>query len=1109
MQNRDGSRLVLIIFVMLSGVPTPAAAQSDTQSLFEKFVQCKDEKSIEHCRAMQQQLQWEIDLCTKAVSVDQCRASLPACLRVLEFLDKIPTDTQFPQREQILSVLFARTTDCEIWQSQYSKAEKHLNTEVGLARRIYGPESRAVANATLKLALSLEKQGKYSAAEKSYKQALAMFQKQPGAAHENVTVVLNRLAEVLYEEGKYAEAETHHRQALELRQKFLGPVHEDIAASMSNLAHVLAAQGKYKASESLFRQSLAMQQKVHGPEHKDVASTMNDFALLLVDQGIYWEAEDLHRQCLAMRRKLLPPEHREVVMSITNLGLALEAQGLFAAAETQYKEALSIQLKQLGSAHPEVAVNLSNLAAVLGMQGKSAEAEVLYRQAVKIRQQSLGSQHPDLARSMLGLADICERIGQHQEAMDLRVQALKIFEKTLGLGHQSVARVHELLAWIYYRQPEINSELHARLALGIYQKVLDPEHPAVARAARTLALVLAYKGQLQATFPYIALAEQIAEISLRNTSSEVLMRRRLDQLVDFFEVLYGILWEQPNDERFLRLAATSALLRKGRAAEAGTLANRLFQKSRDEPRRKELFDRWQEVRQQREALLFGDRGRLSPSAYQQQLRQLGEQADDLEHQVAAAMPALRTLAPPKFNDLVAEVAARLPKDGALVEVQRISPYDFHAGGTANHKKSPHYVALVMTPNQQISMKDLGDAETVDGHVQALLSALRNPGSDPVKSAKTVYEQILKPVLPQAAKHLYLSLDGSLSLLPFDALHDGKDYLLGRWHFHYLTSGRDLLRTDSEPAKTAAIVIADPDFGPAGNDQANGGTETFYQRLAGLTRLPGAQQEAKQIAPLLKVEAMLGSAATESVIREAQAPWVLHIATHGLFLKGQDLPRSGGRGGGLFGSSFTERKLVSIADTAPASFTMGGGTDSLSRSALVLAAAASGDRARNAAEDGILTAEEARSLDLFGTQLVVLSACDTGQGELSAGQGVYGLRRAFLVAGAETLVTSLWQVNDAATGRLMNLYYQKLLRERQGRLAAMQGAMREMRKKYKHPYYWAPFLVIGSDGPIRPPGTLPPSSKGLPEAPSAGQATESKASISTLPIHGPTLSMTTR
>lgn len=1096
MRNGGLFHLALICLVTVLGVSAPAAAQSDAQTLFDHFVQCANAQSEEHCRAMQQLLQREVDQCSKAVSTNQCQASLPACQRVLAFLDQIPAEALVSQLVLVRRSLLSHVTDCEIWQTQYLKAETHLVTELSLARRIYGPEHPVVAGVTFKLALSFEGQGKYAAAEGLYRQALAIAQKDEGSAQESVPGILNRLAEVLYEQGKYADAETHHKRALWLRQKLFGTVHRDVAESMSNLAHVLAVQCKYKESESLFRQSLAMMQQVYGPEHKEVAATLNDFALLRQLQGMYQEAEALHRQSLAMRKKLLAPEHREVIQSMTNLGLVLNEQGLFASAETQFREALTTQQKHLGSEHPEVAINLSNLAGVLNQQGKSAESELLFRQSLRIRQQSLGPQHPDVARDMLGLAAVRDDTAQHQDAFDLRVQALRIFEKALGSEARSVADVHEQLAWLYYRDPRSDSELHARLALGIKQKVLGFEHPGVATAARTLAIVLAYNGQFQAALPFITLAEQIAEISLRNTASETRMRLRLDQIGNFVDVLYGILWEQPTDEKFLRLAITSALLRKGRAAEAGTLANQIFQKSRDDPRRKELFERWQEVRQQREALLFGDPGKLSPSAYQQLIKQLGQQADDLESQVAAVMPELRTVATPKFNDIVGEVAARLPKDGALVEIQLVKPYNFNTKRTAESKKPSHYVALVMTPDQQIVMKDLGEATTVDSQVQALLSALRSPVSDPVKSGKTLYAQILKPVLPQAVKHLYLSLDGSLSLIPFDALHDGKDYLLGRWNFHYLTSGRDLLRTDSEPAKTAAILIADPDFGQAGKDQASGGTETFYQRLAGLTRLPGAQQEAKQIGALLKVLPMVGTTAKESVIREAQAPWVLHIATHGLFLKGQDLPRIGGRGVGLFGSSFTERKLVPLADTASASFTMGGGANSLSRSALVLADAASGDNAKNAAEDGLLTAEEARSLNLFGTQLVVLSACDTGQGELSVGQGVYGLRRAFLVAGAETLVTSLWQVNDTATGKLMTLYYQKLLKQRKGRLAAMQGAMQEMRKKYKHPYYWAPFLVVGSDGPMRLPGQPLPSSQLVQKELQAGQPTESKAPVAT-------------
>jgi CHAT domain-containing protein len=143
---------------------------------------------------------------------------------------------------------------------------------------------------------------------------------------------------------------------------------------------------------------------------------------------------------------------------------------------------------------------------------------------------------------------------------------------------------------------------------------------------------------------------------------------------------------------------------------------------------------------------------------------------------------------------------------------------------------------------------------------------------------------------------------------------------------------------------------------------------------------------------------------------------------------------------------------------------------MNRSALVLAGARQSSAVEDKSKDGLLTAEEARSLDLDGTQLVVLSACDTGQGETASGQGVYGLRRAFLVAGAETVVTSLWRVHDEATGELMSMYYGKLLDKQHpgDRLAGMIESMKELRARpgREHPYYWAPFLVIGSDGPLR-------------------------------------------
>jgi CHAT domain-containing protein len=264
-------------------------------------------------------------------------------------------------------------------------------------------------------------------------------------------------------------------------------------------------------------------------------------------------------------------------------------------------------------------------------------------------------------------------------------------------------------------------------------------------------------------------------------------------------------------------------------------------------------------------------------------------------------------------------------------------------------------------------------------------------------------------------------------------------------------------------------LADPDFqatlaAPQPEDAStkDGLSTSLYGKFKGIPRLPGTRREASEIEQLLGVAALLGAEATEAAVLKAQAPVILHLATHGTLVEAAQ------QGARLMASSRGIRRSLVTVDRDPVESQPSGKPDAsqLSRSVLLLAGAEHGDTAPDSAHDGLLTAEEVRSLNLWGTQLVVLSACDTGKGALASGQGVYGLRRSFLVAGAETLVTSLWPVSDAATGELMVSYYQKLVKEKKGRVGAMEEAMQEMRRRRPHPYYWAPFIVIGQDGPLR-------------------------------------------
>jgi len=367
---------------------------------------------------------------------------------------------------------------------------------------------------------------------------------------------------------------------------------------------------------------------------------------------------------------------------------------------------------------------------------------------------------------------------------------------------------------------------------------------------------------------------------------------------------------------------------------------------------------------------------------------------------------------------------------------------------------------------------LGEAKPINQTAKALLGLLCTASSRPrsrssrgkavelgpqpavVNPARTLDEQIMLPIrkLLGDTRTVFFSPDGALNLIPIGALVDENGHhLIEDYHLTYLTSGRDLLRLQLEHrAQGNALVLADPDFGATGGKLPKGAAADRGRRSADLTRgkiefdpLPGTAQEAKAIAPLLQTQPVTRDQATESILKQVHQPAILHVATHGFFLPDQPEPPKP-----QFEPGFDR------SGPPPAPRT----ENPLLRSGLALAGA---NTLQSGNEDGLLTALEASGLDLWGTQLVVLSACETGVGKVQTGEGVYGLRRALVNAGAETQVMSLWKVDDAATRDLMVDYYRRL-KAGEGRSEALRQAQLAMlhSKDRNHPYYWASFIVSG-------------------------------------------------
>lgn len=513
-----------------------------------------------------------------------------------------------------------------------------------------------------------------------------------------------------------------------------------------------------------------------------------------------------------------------------------------------------------------------------------------------------------------------------------------------------------------------------------------------------------------------------------------------------------------------------------------------------------------------------DRSMRSDSDKDRLISKARDEIDELEMALGRRAAELRAPEPVVSLDAV---RLAVPADAALVEIFSYQPFnpkarlelisigrqqdDYHPRRSKTGDLLPsteprgygeaRYIAYVLRRDEEApAWVELGDGASIDEAVRRLRAALADPRRADVKeTARALDERVMRPVrkLLGPTRRVFLAPDGALHLIPFAALVDEENrYLVENYSITYLTTGRDLLHLQvGRESRGEPKVFADPLFEgaagvhprivskqpapPFGTPPAN----SIYVDLKTLNYrpLPGTAAEAEALGKLLAgATVFTQERATEAALKSVRGPRLLHIATHGFFLVEQAEGEWSGRRpwSAVFG--FGINTLTRMREP-------------LLRSGLIMAGVR--QRSSRADEDGVLTALEVAGLDLWGTQLIMLSACETGLGELMVGEGVYGLRRALVLAGSQTQIMSLWKVSDTGTRALVVAYY-TLIQQGTGRgeamrqvqLAMLRGTLRpsggrvsgeqkgerettELRGEtpatdYRHPYYWASFITSG-------------------------------------------------
>jgi CHAT domain-containing protein/Tfp pilus assembly protein PilF len=922
-------------------------------------------------------------------------------------------------------------------------------------------EARRKETASRQLAAA----GKYAEALPPGEKALELQERRWGAEHPNLAYPLLNLASISYYKGDYAKGEAFALRGLTIAEKTLGPDHPLVARLLANLALFYLAQGNVAQAEASHERALAMQEKALGPDHPLVISSVSSLGLIYRTKGDFVRAEQFLQRALVAQEKVLGEEHNNFAGTLNNLAGLYREKGDYAKAEPLYQRALAIREK---TNHPFVTMALNNLANLYRDMGQYEKAEPLYERSIAIKEKSVGPDHPDVANSRSNLGFIYLARGDYAKAEAIYLGALATMEKARGPNHYEVGWDLSYLADLYFAMNDhAKAEPLYQRSLSILDSFSGPNYYHLADILVKLATMAAAEGKLAQAIAYQARANAIIEHNLALNLAIGSERQKLAYLARLPEQMNQAISLHVrfavNNDTARELAVKTILQRKGRIQDA--LSNSLASlREHSGAKDQALLDQLNDITSQLARLVLDGPQGASVAEYQKRIKTLEEQREKLEEEVSSRSAEYRSQNQPVTLD---SIHRAIPADAALIEFAVYRPLNRKPPSGQAAYGEPRYVAYVVRNQGDVRWAELGTTKGIDARVDALRQALRDPERKDVQQlARAVDEKVMQPTraLTGDATQLLISPDGELNLIPFAALVDEQGrYLVQRYSFTYLTSGRDLLRMQvARESKGRALVMANPSFGEPAGELAKTNAEvkpiarngrrrsiTTGKDLAEVYFAPlgGTAQEARMIQMLFPESSLLtGALATEAAAKQVAAPRILHLATHGFFLS-----ESGAVATGSPPNANIQAATRGISASAKIA-------NPLLRSGLALANA----NLRNTGnDDGILTALESSGLNLWGTKLVVLSACDTGVGEVRNGEGVYGLRRAFILAGAESLVMSLWPISDYSTGTLMTSYY-KNLKQGLGRGESLRHVQLDMlkRKPKLHPFYWANFIQSG-------------------------------------------------
>ncbi|HEY0744133.1 MAG TPA: CHAT domain-containing tetratricopeptide repeat protein [Chryseosolibacter sp.] len=782
--------------------------------------------------------------------------------------------------------------------------------------------------------------------------------------------------------GRFTQAESFTAEALDLRKSKLGEQNPGVAASLNNYGVLHYNLGRFNESEKDLSSAVDILAKNNLQAAMPYSIVLNNQAMLFQTIGRYEEAEKVLKNAIAIAEKLQSSKSTNHLKFLSNLALLYQQMGKYAEAEAIY---LGME-KRLGKNNPDYASMLNNQAALYIVMGKDDKVEELLKKSGAIYKSNFGENNPAYAKAISDLGNFYRYKERYQEAQPLLDKAVTIREETFGKTHPLYAQSKEDLAILFWKQKNFER------SYTLYREVMDNSldfinryFPPMSESEKTK-----YWDVLSPRF------QRFYNFAIEASESN---KNILQDLFDYQIATKALLLNSTNKVKQSIFSSGDAQLIKDYVSWIDQKENlaRLYAYSKSELSEQKI-----------------NLDSLERAANAME-KKLSERSKDFSQNYGASKTSYT------------QIKNLLNDTEAVVEIIRIQNY--------GQKFTPEskYVALVLTKGAPLpTLVMLENGQQLDTRYSKYY---RNAVQQKITDEYS-YDQYWAKIdaAVKGKKSIFVSPDGVYNQLNLNTLKPASgDYLLNRYDFTILGNSKDLITLRSKKSaapKKNATLLGFPDYG---------GTS--------INALPGTKVEIDGITKLLKasgyqVVQLMQKNASEASLKNVKSPQLLHIATHGYFLK--DVEREGS----AFGVHLEN------ANDNP-----------LLRSGLMLAGAAntvSGSAMPNleSNDNGVLTAYEAMNLNLQGTSLIVLSACETGLGDVKSGEGVYGLQRAFQVAGAEALIMSLWKVDDAATQQLMTNFYTNWIKLGNEQKAFKQAQLQLM-TKYKEPYYWGAFVMLGN------------------------------------------------